>query len=301
MKWTLTIGAVAGIPIKLHFNWFLTAALVAWALSAAYFPQTHPGWQTQTYWLVGTASAALFFLSVLLHELGHSITAQREGVEVNSITLFVFGGVAHIADEPPTAGAEFRIVAAGPLTSLFLAALFSTVGWAGILGPLLSGAAVYLGQMNVVLALFNLLPGFPLDGGRILRSALWKWMGDFRRATHWASRAGVGLSLAFIALGVGLIVWGDLFSGGWVAFVGWFLGTAARDGYREAETQAEANMNVLAEMDERRIRAGGQSFLSFTNSARTDFDLPSAEPAHSYVFVPDRKSCPICQDSRSYE
>jgi Zn-dependent protease len=298
MKWTLTIGKVAGIPIKLHFNWFLTAGLVAWALSAAYFPQTYPGWQTETYWLVGTASAALFFLSVLLHELGHSITAQREGVVVNSITLFVFGGVAYIAEEPPTAGAEFRIVAAGPLTSLFLAALFFTVSWTGTLGPLLSGAAAYLGQMNVVLALFNLLPGFPLDGGRILRSALWKWMGDFRRATHWASRAGVGLSIVFIALGVGLIVWGDLFSGGWVAFVGWFLGTAARDGYREADTQAEADMTALSEMEGLRIRAGG---LSFTSSARTGFDLPSAEPAHSYVFVPARKSCPKCQDSSSYE
>jgi Zn-dependent protease len=235
MRTTLTLGSVSGIPIKIHLNWFITASLVTWSLSAGYFPHRYPGWELNTYWLTGTITSILFFGSVLLHELGHSLVALKEGVSVRSITLFIFGGVAHIDNEPPTAGAEFRIVAAGPLTSFALAACFSLVGWSGVLGPQVSGAAIYLGLMNVILALFNLIPGFPLDGGRILRAALWKKMNSFSHATRWATNAGLGVAFIFIGLGISLTVWGDMFSGGWVAFVGWYLGVAAKDGYRQAE------------------------------------------------------------------
>jgi Zn-dependent protease len=248
MKLTLTFGQVLGIPLKVHLNWFLTAGLVTWALAVGYFPHILPGGDRAGYWLVGTATSGLFFLSVLLHELGHSLVALREGVPVRSITLFILGGVAHIGKEPSTAGAEFRIVAAGPLTSLTLAALFWAVGWSGALGTYASAAAIYLGQMNIILAVFNLLPGFPLDGGRILRAALWKWLKDFQRATSWATRTGIGVGILFVALGVGLIVWGDFFSGGWIAFVGWYLGTAARDGYRQTDfddlTQEQSDPNL---------------------------------------------------------
>lgn len=235
MRTSLTFAKVSGVPLKIHLNWFLTASLVTWSLAAGYFPNKNPGWETDAYWLVGSITSLLFFGSVLFHELGHSMVALREGVPVKSITLFIFGGVAHIAKEPPTAGSEFRIVVAGPLTSLFLAVTFSLIGWAGIFGPEISAAAVYLGQMNVILAAFNMLPGFPLDGGRVLRAALWKWLDDFRRATRWATNAGIGVALLFVGLGILLMVWGDLFSGGWVAFIGWYLGTAAREGYRQAE------------------------------------------------------------------
>jgi Zn-dependent protease len=245
MRTSITFGHAAGIPLKIHLNWFLTAGLVAWSLAAGYFPFHRPGWETNQYWAVGVITALFFFGSVLLHELGHSLVALREGVPVNSITLFIFGGVAHIGNEPETAGAEFRIVAAGPLTSLALAAVFFLVGQVGWLGPYFSPAAVYLAQMNVVLAVFNLLPGFPLDGGRLLRSAIWKWLDDYRRATRLATTTGVGMALIFVAGGIALMVWGDLFSGGWVAFVGWYLGTAAKDGYRQVELH-EVDSNGLS-------------------------------------------------------
>jgi Zn-dependent protease len=235
MRTTLTFGHAAGIPLRIHLNWFITAGLVSWSLAAGYFPHHYPGWRIEIYWLAGVLTALFFFGSVLLHELGHSLVALREGVPVNSITLFIFGGVAHIGNEPETAGSEFRIVAAGPLTSLTLAAVFFLIGRSEIFGLQISSAALYLGQMNVVLALFNLLPGFPLDGGRILRSALWNWTNDFRRATRWATNAGIGVALVFVSSGIGLMVWGDLFSGGWIAFVGIYLGMAAKEGYRQVD------------------------------------------------------------------
>jgi Zn-dependent protease len=235
MRTSITFGYAAGIPLRIHYNWFITAGLVTWSLAAGYFPYQYPGWGTWTYWFLGMFTALLFFGSVLLHELGHSLVALKEGVEVNSITLFIFGGVAHIGREPETAGSEFRIVAAGPITSLSLAAAFFLAGTSGILGQHLSGAALYLGQMNVVLALFNLLPGFPLDGGRILRSALWKWTKDFSQSTRWATNAGIGVALIFVLAGIGLMAWGEFFSGGWIAFVGVYLGMAAKEGYRQVD------------------------------------------------------------------
>jgi Zn-dependent protease len=239
MRSSMTFGYAAGIPLKIHLNWFITAILISWSLSAGYFPYYYPGWGQWTYWLLGISTAMLFFGSVLLHELGHSLIALKERVKVNNITLFIFGGVAHIENEPETAGSEFRIVAAGPITSLTLAGIFFFTGSSGILGPHLSSAALYLGQMNVVLALFNLLPGFPLDGGRILRSALWKWTDDFSRSTRWATNAGVGVSAVFVLSGIALMAWGDLFSGGWIAFIGIYLGMAAKEGYRQVEISEE--------------------------------------------------------------
>jgi Zn-dependent protease len=239
MRTSITFGYAAGIPLKIHLTWLITAALVTWSLSKGYFPYYYPGWENWTYWLLGLFTTLLFFASVLLHELGHSLVALNEGVNVNSITLFIFGGVAHIDREPETAGSEFRIVLAGPLTSLTLAAGFSIIGSSGILGLHMSSAALYLGQMNLILALFNLLPGFPLDGGRILRSALWKFSKDYFHSTRRATNVGVGVAGVFIISGISLAIWGDLFSGGWIAFIGLYLGIAAKDGYRQVEIAGE--------------------------------------------------------------
>lgn len=235
MRTSLTVGSFARIPIRLHMNWFITVALVTWSLAGGYFPQMHPGWGYLIYWVVGFTTALLFFASVLLHEIGHAVIALREGVVVNSITLFIFGGVAHIDREPDTPGAEFRIVIAGPFTSLVLAALFYVLSWMALPLPALSAASAYLSQINLILAVFNLIPGFPLDGGRVLRAALWRIMGDFSRATRWASNSGVIIALLFVVLGIGLMVLGSFISGLWMAFIGWYLGSAAREGYRQLE------------------------------------------------------------------
>lgn len=236
MRASLTIGKIAGIPIRIHLNWVLTAVLVVWSLAAGYFPQEYPGWGQALYWAIGALTALFFFASVLLHELGHALVALREKVPVNSITLFIFGGVAHIGSEPETPGAEFRIVAAGPATSLALAVFFHLVSW---LAPFdaVSGPALYLGRINVILALFNLIPGFPLDGGRILRAILWKISQNYIRSTRWAAHAGLSIALLFVAGGLVLMFMGNMMPGLWVGFIGWYLSTAAQEGYRQASSE----------------------------------------------------------------
>jgi Zn-dependent protease/CBS domain-containing protein len=234
MKGSFSLGKIIGIPIRLHVSWFLIAVLITWTLAAGYFPQEYPGWSTLTYWVIGAVTSILFFASVLIHELGHSVLALREEVPVKSITLFVFGGVAQIGREPPTAGAEFRIAIAGPLSSLGLAALFGGLGAVLADSAVLAAPFAYLGRINLLLAVFNMIPGFPLDGGRVLRAALWAYRGDFRQATRWASLAGRAVAFLFILVGVGQILLGGGFLNGlWIAFIGWFLNNAAESSYQQ--------------------------------------------------------------------
>ena len=234
MRGSLTLGRILGVPIRLHSSWFLVAALITWSLASGYFPQEYPGWTTMTYWIVGAVTAVLYFASVLLHELGHSIVALREKVPVRSITLFIFGGVAQIGDEPQTAGAEFRIAIAGPLASFALAGLYGLLRLAVPGDTPLTAPAAYLGRINMMLALFNLIPGFPLDGGRVLRALLWGLGGSFRTATRWASRVGRGVAYMFILLGVGQMFLGSFLNGLWTAFIGWFLNNAAESSYQNS-------------------------------------------------------------------
>jgi Zn-dependent protease/predicted transcriptional regulator len=234
MRGSLTLGKIFGIPIKLHTSWFLVAALVTWSLAGSYFPQEYPGWATTTYWIVGAATAVLFFTSVLLHELGHSVVALREKVPVRSITLFIFGGVAQIGAEPRTAGGEFRIAIAGPLTSLLLAGLSSLLSLSVASTTVLTAPLAYLARINVMLAVFNLIPGFPLDGGRVLRAILWGLGGNFRTATQWASRVGRGVAFLFILGGMSQMFLGGFLNGLWIVFIGWFIKDAAQSSYRQA-------------------------------------------------------------------
>jgi Zn-dependent protease len=230
----VSLGKVMGIPIRLHVSWFLIALLVTWSLGSGYFPQQHPGWTSASYWIVAAVTAVFFFASVLLHELGHAVLALREKVPVKSITLFIFGGVAQIGSEPPTAGAEFRIAVAGPLTSFALAALFGALGLALSGLETVAASLSYLGRINLLLGLFNLIPGFPLDGGRVLRAILWARGGDFRSATQWASRAGRVVAGLFILFGVMQIVLnGGFVNGLWFVFIGWFLNGAASSSYQQ--------------------------------------------------------------------
>ena len=230
----LTIARIWGIPISVHASWLLVFALVVASLAAGYFPAQHPEWGAPTRWVLGALTSLLFFASVLVHELGHSRVALRYGIPIRGITLFVFGGVAQIGREPGSPGVEFRIAIAGPLTSLALAALFGGVGTVGGNAPLVSVPALWLARINLAVALFNLLPGFPLDGGRVLRAAVWAWTGSFDRANRTAAAAGEVLALALIGVGTFRAIGGDVAGGIWMALIGWFLHSAVVAGRAEA-------------------------------------------------------------------
>ena len=230
----VTIARIWGIPISVHVSWLLVFALVASSLAAGYFPERQPGWGAATRWVLGVLTSLAFFASVLVHELGHSRVALRYGIPIRGITLFVFGGVAQIGREPDSPGAEFRIAMAGPLTSLALAALFGGVGTVAGSTTLVSVPALWLARINLAVALFNLLPGFPLDGGRVLRAAVWAWTGSFDRANRAAAAAGEVLALALIGVGTLRALSGDVAGGIWMALIGWFLHSAVAAGRAEA-------------------------------------------------------------------
>jgi Zn-dependent protease/predicted transcriptional regulator len=237
MKGSLPIGRIIGIPIQLHVSWFLIAGLLTFSLAVGFFPQAYPGWSAAEYWIVGSVAALLLFASVLLHELGHSVLALRERVPVKGITLFIFGGVAQIGREPPTAGAEFRIAIAGPLTSLGLAGFFGALGAVVADIPTLAAPLAYLTRVNLLLAAFNMIPGFPLDGGRVLRAAIWGISGNMTQATRWAARSGQVVAALFIAVGIGLTLMGGLWNGLWLVFIGFYLNGAAQASRQQAHLQ----------------------------------------------------------------
>jgi len=232
---TVPLGRIGGIPIRLDYSWFAIFALVTWTLAAGYFPAEFGDWPRAEYWLVGAATAVLFFASVLAHELGHSLVAIGYRVPVRAITLFVFGGMAQIDAEPPRPAAEFWIAIAGPVVSFALAALFAAVLPVVAASEPLTALAKYLAYTNAILGLFNLIPGFPLDGGRVFRALVWGVTGDLRRATRIAATLGRVVAVALIALGVLRVAGGNAFGGLWIAFLGWFLLSAASAQARESE------------------------------------------------------------------
>ena len=224
---TIPVGRILGVSVDLDYSWFLVFGLLTWLLAVNYYPNEFKHWGAAEYWLMGAFTAVMLFVSVLLHELGHSIVARRYGIAVPRITLFAFGGVSQLATEPPTPRAEFWMAVAGPIVSFALALTF----WE--LQPFLAHASPllalvkYLAILNLVLGAFNLVPGFPLDGGRVFRSVLWGMTGDFRRSTVVATVTGRVFGFAFIFAGVWLALAGSVLNGLWVAFIGWFLESAA--------------------------------------------------------------------------
>lgn len=223
----IPIGRILGIPIGLDYSWFVVFALLTWMLAGSYYPAEFQDWPPLLYWFTGAVTAIMLFVSVLLHELGHSVVALRYGIPVRSITLFLFGGVAQIGAEPPSAIAEFLIAIAGPLVSLVLAVVFYTVQpLAAGMEPLL-GLTKYLAYINLALVLFNVIPGYPLDGGRVFRAIVWAITGNMRRATLIAANVGRFFAFLLIFAGVWQTFGGNLGGGLWLAFIGWFLDNAA--------------------------------------------------------------------------
>jgi Zn-dependent protease/CBS domain-containing protein len=227
MRSTFTLGRVAGIEIGLNWTWLVVFALIVWSLTEGVFPLQVPGLSTSTYLVMGLLAAALYFVSILLHELGHAVQARREGVRVEGITLWLFGGVAQFSGSFPSAGAELRIAIAGPLVTVAVGIVCVVIGLLSGLPPAVDGVAAWLGYMNFLLLGFNLLPALPLDGGRVLRALLWQARGDLAWATRLAAGAGRAFGYAFIAAGIALFIFQGAFTGAWLAFIGWFLLSAA--------------------------------------------------------------------------
>ena len=223
---SLNIGEIFGVKIKIHYTWLIIFFLISWSLAIGYVPLQFPGLSEVTYWIIGIISAISLFVSVLVHELAHSYVALKQGIAVPSITLFFFGGVSQIAEEPKSPNQEAKIAAVGPLSSFAISALFVLLWFVAVtldLGPFIIAPFSYIALINALLGGFNFLPAFPLDGGRVLRAVLWKWKNNLLAAT----KASIKISeaIAYIMIGTGFFMTFvySLFTGLWIVFIGWFL------------------------------------------------------------------------------
>jgi Zn-dependent protease/predicted transcriptional regulator len=235
MKMNFVLAKIWGVPVGIHFSWLIIFALLMFSLATGMLPGALPTLPLFGITLVALATTLLFFGSVLAHELGHVFVALRNRIPVRGISLFIFGGVAQIEKEPESAGAEFRIAAAGPLVSFLLAGLFFAL--AQLPFEFIAFPASWLARINLILGLFNLLPGFPLDGGRIFRALVWKLTGSAYRSTKIAAITGQGVAFAMIGLGLFNAFSSSLANGLWLAFIGWFLLNAASGSLAYASLQ----------------------------------------------------------------
>jgi len=265
---SIQVARVLGIPVYVHFSWFIVFGLIAWTLATGYFPQHYPNLPVSSYWAKGLVASLLFFVSILLHELGHSLVAVRSGIAIRSITLFIFGGVARLERDPPDGRTELRMAAAGPAVSVVLAGLFLAVSTLTRPGGTPWAVTRYLALINLVVAIFNLVPAFPLDGGRLLRGLLWNSMGK-ARATRVAARAGTLFAYFLIASGVVSMLRGAGISGMWYVLIGWFLKDASAGAYQSARVD-EALRGVTA----------GDAMVKDVATLPTEISL--AEAAHDH-------------------
>jgi Zn-dependent protease len=224
---TVRLGRIAGIPIELNWSWAIVFALFVWSLARNVFPSSNPGLGGATYAVMAVVATTLFFASLLLHELGHALVARREGVEIEGITLWLFGGVARIGGFLPSAGAELRMALAGPFVTALLVLVYGAFAYGTRLASALDGIAAWLAYINLILLAFNLLPALPLDGGRVLRAVLWHTRADFAWATAVAAAVGRVIGIAMVAAGFASMGFTGVFGGIWLALVGWFVFQAA--------------------------------------------------------------------------
>jgi Zn-dependent protease/CBS domain-containing protein len=249
MRSSLKIFRIAGIDIGIHYTWIFIFLFFSVSLAQGYFPVQYPGWSTAVYWLMGIIASLMIFVSVLIHELAHSLVAQRRGIPVKSITLFILGGVSNLEDEPSKPSAEFSMAIVGPLTSFVLALIFFGLSYIPqIAGSPGNAVLSYLAIINLFLGAFNLLPGFPLDGGRVLRSIIWGSTGDLLKATNIAGIVGQVLGWILIGVGILFIFWFGLFTGLWLAFIGWFLNSSADASRKEIALRERLSLIKVREI-----------------------------------------------------
>ena len=290
MQAQIKLGRVFGIQIGLHYTWLLIALLVTFSL-ASHFHSTNAQWGALVIWTSAILTGVLFFTSIIAHELAHASVAKSRGLSVRSITLFAFGGVAQIEREATDAKTEFRVGIAGPITSVLIGALCLalayTAGWTPASPPAspLLAMLTWLGYINIMLAVFNMIPGVPLDGGRVLKAAIWWVSGDAHRATKLAARIGQFVAFGFIALGVVQFASGAGIGGLWIAFIGWFLLDAARATYAQEELSfqlrgrrvgdvmatdcpsIDGNQNLQSFVDEHLLRRGVNCYAVLSNGS----------------------------------
>jgi Zn-dependent protease/predicted transcriptional regulator len=306
MRTGFRIGRLLGIDVHIDWSWLLIFFLITWNLSAV-FMNAHPGWRASVTWATAFLAALLFFGSVLAHEMAHSLVARARGIPVRNITLFLFGGVSSIQREPESPGSEFLVAIVGPLTSLLLGALLLGIA-AAIAGPIRTGLAdpaliirqlspmatllLWLGSINVTLAVFNMVPGFPLDGGRVLRSLLWAATGSLRRATRWASWVGQSIAWLMILAGIGMIFGAQIpflgtgfINGLWLAFIGWFLSNAALQSYHQVVLR-----DVLEGVPVRRLMR--------TAPPTCQLRCTVSKLVHEHVMGSDDYAFPVLDDAR---
>ncbi len=249
MPGSLRIGKIAGIDIYIHVSWIIILVLLTVSLAIGWFPQLYPGQSTVTYWIVSLIAALLLFVSVLLHELAHSLVARRRGLPVKNITLFIFGGVSNIEQEPRDPGIEFQVAVVGPLTSILIGVVcfLLQLPLRGTNSPL-EEILFYLAVTNLLLGVFNLIPAFPLDGGRVLRSIIWKISGSMRQATRAASITGQIIAYLFILLGIWLFFTVSILDGIWLGFIGWFLLSSAQSANSQVMLASVFNSVTVGEV-----------------------------------------------------
>jgi len=245
---SFNIGRIMGIPVRIHYTLWLVLVLIAWSLADGYMPQHYPGLGTTTYWVIGIVSAIILFVSVFLHELSHSYIAKKNGLPIARITLFFFGGVSEMSEEPKNAALEVRMAAAGPLTSFLIAIFLGGFWYLTVLinGPVPIIATLYYAAfLNGVLGAFNLIPAFPLDGGRVLRGSLWRRSKNLLGATLNATRVSEAISLLMMAVGLFFVIFGDFINGLWIIFLGWFIRSGAETSLRQTRlTESLAGVRV---------------------------------------------------------
>jgi Zn-dependent protease/CBS domain-containing protein len=237
---SINLFKLLGFEVRIDLSWIIIAILIAWSLSTGLFPFHYKNLSTQTYWIMGIVAAVGLFLSIIVHEFSHSLVARKYGMPMKGITLFIFGGVAEMEDEPPSPKVELLMAGVGPLSSIAIAAIFygiyslgKAIGWA----EPVNGVMQYLGIINAILAGFNLLPAFPLDGGRVLRAALWHWKKNMRWATRISAQIGSGFGIFLIVLGFLNILRANFVGGMWWVLIGMFLQSAAKMSYRQLITR----------------------------------------------------------------
>jgi Zn-dependent protease/CBS domain-containing protein len=282
---SLKLGRIRGIEIAVHWSWLIIFVLFTWSLALFFFPPLFPNWSVATYWIVGAISTVLLFASVLLHELSHSLVAEAEGIPVTSITLFVFGGVSNIQSEPRTARDEFLMAVAGPASSIVIGVVcyglmlaLDRIAPETVLAVLLA-MAIY----NIILGVFNLIPGFPLDGGRVFRSIVWAITGNLWRATTVATIVGQVFAYLFIFVGLFLAISGSLLSGIWLVFIGWFLNNAA------AASRQQAELELLL----RGVRVGS---VMTPNPPAVLAHTTLADFVEQYVLARNARAVPVVSD-----
>lgn len=298
---------VAGIDVNIHWSLLIIFGLITFSLGAGVFPSWHPGWGRLTVWITALAAAVLFLASVLVHEMSHALVGRTQGVRINEITLFMFGGMAHLDREPQAWSPELWMALAGPLTSLAIGVICTALGYA-VAGPIhaqtadpreaLSGLGpaatllFWLGPVNIVLAIFNLVPGFPLDGGRVLRAILWGRTGNLRLATRWASRAGRAFAWLLMLCGIAMVfglsipVFGTGFGNGlWLILIGWFLHNAAVASYQQLVVQ-----DALRKLPVERMAHTGVPSVPPEASVRACVE--------EFFVKHEREICPVTRDGR---